>query len=1334
MLELKNRFNLMEKETFTLNKILLLGKLSRTGMLMLFVLFAFQQLNAQQCPLACNNSVQVSLDEDCEVTITPDMMLEGQGTDPGCAYTVQVKGISGAPIVTRQHIGQTLEVKVFLGSNNNNCWGYITVEDKYAPVINCPEPDTVSCYATNPFSQPTVTENCGTAEIIEVSNELLDGDCDLLSAIRMITYVAEDNSGNRSKPCVQVIAYERIGLDSIVFPLNRDDAPGQLPSLSCDGVFPGTFGMSNPDFWDTNAEAGDSVGYPDPSETGVPTTTDGFPIFPNSSLCELNATFSDSKIEICDASYKILRLWTVLDWCSGDIAQDYQIVKVLDKDGPVLTSVERDTTIFADPYDCTADFMPRIPTNVFDCGAVMYRVEYASALPDGSRPEGIYIDDNVFPKGFQSLDEQFEIRDLPIDSTWIRYIAVDDCGNQTAAFAEVLVADNKPPVAVCDEFTVVTLTEGTGNFNEATAKARALTFDDGSYDNCTDVSFRVRRMSSSCNPRSTSFGPEVFFCCADVGTTQQVVLEIADEFGQTSTCMVNVNVQDKIKLKLTYCPEDITVECGADISPQFVGGMAEGIDNCADPVVTFEDSGDLDQCGNGTITRRYTLTVADDVNTECRQRITISNTDPYNPFGNGNNLWRNIRERTISSGCMDVDTDPESTGTPEWTDTDCSLMAATYHDQVFTFVDGACFKILRTWSVIDWCTFDQSNPDAGGFWQRTQVIKLNNNDKPDLECRDTTVSITGPNCDGRISLLKTATDLCTPSDQLDWNYTIIDLADNSTEATGSSSTIDRIFSVGVYRIHWTVEDRCGNRSECDEFLTVVDGKRPTPYCRSEVTTVIMPSTGEIDIWASDFDLGSFDNCTDSADLVIAFDTLGRTREVFKCDEGGVGEHDLQVWVIDEADNKDFCRVRVQIQSNDPEGCDLSRVGGVLSTPDDQMMDAVSVTLKNANNGETMVVPTTEEGNYSFAGMAENAMYHVTAKKNDDYMNGISTRDLVLIQRHILRVNEFDNPYDFIAADVNNSESVTAADLAQLRKLILGIINELPTNDSWRFVNEGIAATSIANPWPLNEYVPVMYEGESSLGNNMKGIKIGDVDNNAKVNNFTDNDIEFRGKPASLVTYAEQFAAGNNFDVSFTAGSEMNVTGAQFTLKFDTEVATFEDFEGEGMNITADQMNLTQVGEGIIKIAYTARQMEAFKKGDQLFTISFVANQGGNTASLISLDKTSMSAEVYDEDLEISELEVAVRNTYASEVISVSQNTPNPFTVTTTINIDMPNAAKGTLKVYDVTGRSLINNTYSLDKGRNSISINAAELQANGVLYYSFESGDYSTTKKMIVIK
>lgn len=53
----------------------------------------------------------------------------------------------------------------------------------------------------------------------------------------------------------------------------------------------------------------------------------------------------------------------------------------------------------------------------------------------------------------------------------------------------------------------------------------------------------------------------------------------------------------------------------------------------------------------------------------------------------------------------------------------------------------------------------------------------------------------------------------------------------------------------------------------------------------------------------------------------------------------------------------------------------------------------------------------------------------------------------MIQRHILDIQSFTSPYKLIASDANNDGKISASDLTDLRKLILGTTNELPKNES-----------------------------------------------------------------------------------------------------------------------------------------------------------------------------------------------------------------------------------------------------------------------------------------------
>jgi|GEM_PF-3355091 len=68
-------------------------------------------------------------------------------------------------------------------------------------------------------------------------------------------------------------------------------------------------------------------------------------------------------------------------------------------------------------------------------------------------------------------------------------------------------------------------------------------------------------------------------------------------------------------------------------------------------------------------------------------------------------------------------------------------------------------------------------------------------------------------------------------------------------------------------------------------------------------------------------------------------------------------------------------------------------------------------------------------------------------KENDPLEGVSIRDLVQIQRHVLGIERFPAFWHYVAADVDLSGSVTALDIIHLRRLLKGLTNQLPTK-SW----------------------------------------------------------------------------------------------------------------------------------------------------------------------------------------------------------------------------------------------------------------------------------------------
>ena len=83
---------------------------------------------------------------------------------------------------------------------------------------------------------------------------------------------------------------------------------------------------------------------------------------------------------------------------------------------------------------------------------------------------------------------------------------------------------------------------------------------------------------------------------------------------------------------------------------------------------------------------------------------------------------------------------------------------------------------------------------------------------------------------------------------------------------------------------------------------------------------------------------------------------------------------------------------------------------------------------------------------------------------------------------------------------------------------------------------------------------------------------------------------------------------------------------------------------------------------------------------------------------------------------------------------LDQNYPNPFNPSTTIQFTIPRKMHVKLIIFDVSGRkisTLIDKTYL--PGIHEVSWNASGL-ASGIYFYCLEAGDFSSTKKMILLK
>lgn len=85
--------------------------------------------------------------------------------------------------------------------------------------------------------------------------------------------------------------------------------------------------------------------------------------------------------------------------------------------------------------------------------------------------------------------------------------------------------------------------------------------------------------------------------------------------------------------------------------------------------------------------------------------------------------------------------------------------------------------------------------------------------------------------------------------------------------------------------------------------------------------------------------------------------------------------------------------------------------------------------------------------------------------------------------------------------------------------------------------------------------------------------------------------------------------------------------------------------------------------------------------------------------------------------------------------SLHQNYPNPFNPNTKIRFSVPKTSNVTLQVYDITGRLVA--TLAKDQvvtaGVKEVDFSAGNF-ASGIYFYTLKTGDFSETKKMVLVK
>ena len=1350
------------------------------------------EYDGQIANFGCNSQINISLNSSCEAVVTQDMILEGGPYGCYDSYCMEILDDAGNivdNIFDLNDVGSTFAVSIVdCNGNGNTCWGYITIENKLIPELVCPADVTLMCNqdpsevypAGHPQAGDLVygfaeLETCEIDATITYSDNFVDfGECGLPRVELVRTWTVTDQDGNEVS-CDQ--NFEFLPFDPMMVDYPQDYILDN--SFECDEVEndPSLTEPENTGFptFDGQSIFGNNycdihLGYWDEILADVNC--------PTAYLIYRHWVIDNECMPLEDGINPL---------------EFIQRIKVKDATAPVIGDLE-DVTINVDPWSCEGSYTLPAIMNTDDCSS--FEVEwYASygqivgneltKLLKGETEVNVRVQDACGNESFASFTiSAVDLNPPTIISETTHTVSLSQDGI-AKVYAEDL-DDGSYDGCTDINFSVIRMDNGGACSPQDYFEPAG---DDNTQLNevvhfcCADVGDEpVMVQLQVCDDADEdgvfdSEGDNCNIVMIEVFVQDKLAPQIICPAPVTISCidLAGLDLNDFDLLDELFGKAEAAVTCGVDVSQSTLGSEI---------------------CGSGVLFRNFTATNAAGtvscqqivtVTSGPAQTLTCDRIS-FESISNSIYNWCDVNDNTndpdddlpaITVNCNDGLDIP---GLEIDINGLCTQVGQQVAVDTFNFAGGACKKYVIHYEVIDQCVFDENYVDpatgeldpynsANGYFEFYLEVDAFDDEAPEATCA--TLDLVSQSCtgyDGSFGI--TAADNCTDTEFLSYQWRIDVGADNVIDfpATGWYTTsevspdqfgLDE-FPVGQHTVYWVISDGCGNNETCAQTINILsEDKQPTPYCIDGLSVAAMPANGTVALWAKDFDAGSFDNCDGQLTLSmipevdldginsleaygLSFTHPNVTQQAngdwgfeFDCSyilNGVTAILEVRIYITDEDGNWDYCTASLRIDDNfgacDDSGMMLNyEASGSLKTESEMEIEQVQVEV-DASFPE---FPMTEtfDGSYSFD-LLESIDYSITPLKDDNHLNGISSIDILFIQKHILGLEVISSPYMKIAADVNNDCKINGIDIIQLRKLLLGkyINDELPNNTSWRFVEASYVFEVNDQPCDYSEVAEIENLSDDVV-NDFVGVKIGDLNSSAESN--ATEEAETRSIDAIQLHVSEMPSKDANYSyVDFTIQEITDLYGFQMNL--DLTNSNFVDISSEILGISESNIGISADNKTIF-LSFDNVNGVRVEEGDVLFTLKLEKLASENIFNSVALNNATFADEAYVEaSLNIKNIKLSFsEETIVSEDILLMQNEPNPFTDQTNITFSIPAEGKVKLSIYDLNGTELYTINQHFDKGMNVVQISSREIATSGVLYYKIEMGDLVATKKMIVI-
>ena len=504
-----------------------------------------------------------------------------------------------------------------------------------------------------------------------------------------------------------------------------------------------------------------------------------------------------------------------------------------------------------------------------------------------------------------------------------------------------------------------------------------------------------------------------------------------------------------------------------------------------------------------------------------------------------------------------------------------------------------------------------------------------------------------------------------------------------------------------YYRSWIIEDLCTqtiyNRMQTIEVVCMHDTISPVAICSNNIRFDFQ-NLAQVTFWVFDFDLGSYDDCSS---VTLSFDALGLELSKVIYSPVGVQDIPLTIYVRDASGNVSTCISTLHAIGKSTSSEQSAFIGGnVLDyyLNPRNLVNQFDFTFDPGNQNPLIQLancsPIDSGNNYQ---TCIDTNYHITSgylhpKYNMNWrLNGISAADIAYIMKYLFG-NYTLNAYQKIAADVNCDDEINVYDLFDIRRIILGLINQFSCNSVQCYTTDPkkpqLLSSTLLTGLPRKDvdFVAVLKGDVNSTGYLFKEEKI-----NAR------EGLEFQ-----FFMDEQNLEAGKTYDLWLQTNKSYNLYAFQIGQLFDSTKISLKNIQGNLPNIDLIPQVDYVINSSDWRSFVMSPSASIFNVQGSFIKLTIQCLKSCRVSEAFDIRQYPIPLLVIDENLELAAPVLTIVTTTANKDVGNAQKSefllqPNPVNHTAVIKAKL----KGTqadLKVTGSTGTILLNRKLKITEG------------------------------------